>query len=286
MATHAEKTQNLLHAQLEIRKLSKATQLGEFIRNYFGSQIENRLDITVIGHKNLEQLRGSGAFVVVGPHNGHLDTPLLRIAVEEEYKKLLFYVAAADYWDKAVRSENDSAQNYFRNTILTYLRRVLSPVVARIFPIDRFNSEQSDYDLEQIAQRALNGELAVLFPEGTRSRDGNTPMSQRKFKSGIGQLILLTEGAVPIIPIYLEGNEKLMPPNTNWPELQKNGIPHRVTVHIGEPIDTFSLITKSLADMDAREIRSFRRMTADMIHGYFVGKHEDLNDKKGEVESY
>lgn len=275
MASKGEISSRKPSDELETRRLTKATKMGEVIRNAVGAHIEHRLAVTVLGHENLEKLHGSGAIVVVAPHNGHIDTPLVRMAFEDTYKKLLFFVAAADYWEKAVHKENDTFKVRFKNTLFTYMRRLFSPGVARIFPIDRFNPAQASYDLEQIAEKVLAGEFAVLFPEGTRSRDANKPISEREFKSGLGLLVLMTEGKVPIVPVYLEGNEKLMPPHSNKPELQKDGVPHQVTVHIGEPIATSSLVQKPPTEMENQEIRAFRRMATDMVHGYFVGMYED-----------
>ena len=88
---------------------------------------------------------------------------------------------------------------------------------------------------------------------------------------------MMTEGKVPILPVYLEGNEKLLPAHKKWPEFQEDGIPHTVTVHIGEPIDTSSLVEKSLLEMEDPEIRAKRRMITNLVFGYFTGMFFDIN---------
>jgi 1-acyl-sn-glycerol-3-phosphate acyltransferase len=64
----------------------------------------------------------------------------------------------------------------------------------------------------------------ILFPEGGRSRDG----AIQSFKAGIGMLIAGTD--VPIVPCYLDGCDRAMPPGRK--------IPHRshIHLHVGEAI--------------------------------------------------
>ena len=268
---------NTERSHLETRAFKKASKLGEFIRERTTAYLENNITIHVEGQKNLEKLGDSGAIVVIAPHNGHPDSPLVRAAFEEQYRKHLFLIGAADYWDKAVFAEDDSLGKRIKKTLTVACMKRLGPAFVRIFPIDRFNSEQSYYDLAQIAQLVLDGEYAAILPEGTRNRNVETPMTEREFKTGLGLLVMMTEGKVPILPVYLEGNEKLLPAHKKWPEFQEDGIPHTVTVHIGEPIDTSSLVEKSLLEMEDPEIRAKRRMITNLVFGYFTGMFFDIN---------
>lgn len=254
------------HAQLKERHLKPATLGGEFIRNQVGRLI-NRADLTVEGLQNVEDIEG-GAIIVVAPHNGHVDTALVRMAFDQEFRKLMFAVAAGDYWERIGWKQ-------------------LANSVARIIPICRKGGGQTRYDLEQIAQLVTAGERVIIFPEGTRSRDPSKPMSKRRFKAGLGLLVLMTEGKVPIIPVYLSGNEKLMLPGSTLPQFRKNGQPHSVTVKIGKPIDLSSYIKEPITEMSGSEITKQRKMITGWVHEYFKVEEEPATKPdNGEVEPY
>jgi 1-acyl-sn-glycerol-3-phosphate acyltransferase len=64
----------------------------------------------------------------------------------------------------------------------------------------------------------------ILFPEGTRSRDG----SLLPFKPGLGMLTAGT--AVPVIPCYLHGAYQAFPPTARWPR------PGKIRLSVGHPL--------------------------------------------------
>ena len=66
--------------------------------------------------------------------------------------------------------------------------------------------------------------IYVLFPEGTRSRDGR----MAPFKPGIG--MLLAQSNVPVVPCRLSGTFEALPPQRSLPR------PRRVRLNIGPPI--------------------------------------------------
>jgi len=64
----------------------------------------------------------------------------------------------------------------------------------------------------------------ILFPEGTRSRDG----SLQPFKAGLGMLTAGT--AVPVVPCYLDGAFQAFPPTARWPR------PRKIRLKVGRPL--------------------------------------------------
>jgi len=56
-----------------------------------------------------------------------------------------------------------------------------------------------------------NGEPVLIFPEGTRSRTGQI----QDFKPGIG--LIAAESGVPIVPVYIQGAFRAMPPGAPFP---------------------------------------------------------------------
>jgi 1-acyl-sn-glycerol-3-phosphate acyltransferase len=73
--------------------------------------------------------------------------------------------------------------------------------------------------------RLIDGRsIYILFPEGTRSRDG----TMHRFKAGIGRLVAGTE--VPVVPCHIAGGFAALPPHRTLPR------PRRLTLTIGTPL--------------------------------------------------
>jgi 1-acyl-sn-glycerol-3-phosphate acyltransferase len=100
---------------------------------------------------------------------------------------------------------------------------------GRFIFIDRHNAAAARRTIDHAAQRIREGTSVLLFPEGTRSRDGQL----QPFKKG-GFHLAMDAGA-PIVPVALRGTRELMPRGS----LRLK--PGRVSVIIGEPISTEGL---------------------------------------------
>ncbi len=96
-------------------------------------------------------------------------------------------------------------------------------------PIDRAKRRQAFSAYERAAAAIRGGKSAVVFAEGTRSRDG----SLQPFKKG--PFVLAIAAQVPVVPVYIAGTHGLLP---------KGGfVPRRgeVVVRVGAPIPTAGL---------------------------------------------
>jgi 1-acyl-sn-glycerol-3-phosphate acyltransferase len=100
---------------------------------------------------------------------------------------------------------------------------------GRFIFIDRGNALAARRSIDRAKERIRAGASVLLFPEGTRSRDG----ALQPFKKG-GFHLAIDAGA-PIVPIALKGTRELMPRGSVWLR------PGRVQVIIGEPIPTDGL---------------------------------------------
>jgi 1-acyl-sn-glycerol-3-phosphate acyltransferase len=104
---------------------------------------------------------------------------------------------------------------------------------AGYISIDRSNRKSSFHSLKKAADTIRNGASVMIFPEGTRSRDGNI----RPFKKG--GFILAVDSGAPIVPVILHGT---------WHIMSRNGLmirPGTVTMEIEEPIETGSFSRKT-----------------------------------------
>lgn len=91
--------------------------------------------------------------------------------------------------------------------------------------LDRKNPRQALKDMDLAAERIREGLSLIIFPEGTRSIDGNL----LPFKKGVFSLAM--KAGVPIVPIGIKGTALLQPEGYNVPV--KKGA---VTITAGEPI--------------------------------------------------
>lgn len=92
-------------------------------------------------------------------------------------------------------------------------------------PVDRDDRSTARETFQLSLERLRSGRSLVIFPEETRSTDGEL----LPFKPG-GFLLALKSGR-PIVPVGLRGTLEIRPKN-------RMGIrPHRVHIALGEPID-------------------------------------------------
>jgi 1-acyl-sn-glycerol-3-phosphate acyltransferase len=92
--------------------------------------------------------------------------------------------------------------------------------------IDRTNRESAFKSIDEVAAKMKNGVSVMIFPEGTRSQDGDL----KPFKKG-GFVMAVDTGA-PIVPVILRGTRSIMAKGS-W---RIN--PGKVTLSIEKPIDT------------------------------------------------
>ena len=103
-------------------------------------------------------------------------------------------------------------------------------ITGHIF-IDRSNRRKAVTSLRAAALKIKSGKNVIMFPEGTRSKNGKLA----SFKSGAFHLAI--DAGVNIIPIHVEGTHEI------WPATSNKITPGNVIVKVGSPIDT-SLYTK------------------------------------------
>ena len=91
--------------------------------------------------------------------------------------------------------------------------------------VERRNAKASMDSLHEIEKQLTNGVCTVIFPEGTRSLNGEIG----RFKRGAFQIAL--DLGLPVIPLSLSGCFEVLPKGK--PFVTR----HPVHMHIGQPID-------------------------------------------------
>lgn len=79
---------------------------------------------------------------------------------------------------------------------------------AGFIRINRSNRSEAIRSLTQAAESIRGGRPVILFPEGTRSRDGRL----QPFKKGAFHLATLA--GVPVVPVAIRGTFEIMPPGS------------------------------------------------------------------------
>lgn len=120
---------------------------------------------------------------------------------------------------------------------------------GRFIFIDRQNAASARRTVAEASRRIRSGQSVVIFPEGTRTRDGRL----LPFKKGGFHLAM--DSGVDIVPVAIKGSREIMPRGA---ALIRAG---RVTVEVGEPIATAGLKN---GDRDAL-IAKVRGRVAEML---------------------
>lgn len=107
-------------------------------------------------------------------------------------------------------------------------------------PVDREHGRAALKSLDEAAARIAAGAAVVVFPEGTRSRDG----CLQEFKSG--GMVLAIKAQVPVVPVAILGSRAVLPRGSL---LARSGT---ITVRIGEPIPTTGLLLRHKQKLSER----------------------------------
>jgi 1-acyl-sn-glycerol-3-phosphate acyltransferase len=167
----------------------------------------------VAGRECLDDL--SGPVVFVANHNSHMDTPVILRALPGRWRRRTAVAAATDYfYDKR--------------------RKALSASLAfGTVPLDRSSGAGVGPGQTAHLDRLLrDGGSLLVFPEGTRSRDG------RVGRLRAGAALLAAEHHLPIVPIYMSGTGEAMPRGHRWMVFKagRPGPRHAIEIRFGNPI--------------------------------------------------
>ena len=138
----------------------------------------SRIDVTVSGLSNLDPSR---SFIYMSNHQSNFDIPVLLACLPVQFR----WLAKAELFKIPIFGGGMRAAGYIS--------------------IDRFNRESAFESISVAAKKIKEGASVMIFPEGTRSIDGNI----RAFKKG--GFVLAVDSGVPIIPIILQGTRSIMP---------------------------------------------------------------------------
>jgi 1-acyl-sn-glycerol-3-phosphate acyltransferase len=168
--------------------------------------------LTVIGAHHLP---AAPPFLLIANHASHLDAVVLADCLPMRLADRVFPLAAGDHFFAHVP------------------RAAFTAIVLNALPLARRGARPKQ--LGALRRRLTeDGCVYILFPEGTRARDG----VMAPFRPGLGRLVAGT--AVPVVPSFIEGAYAALPASARLPRH------HPITVRIGQAM-TFAAVSDDKA---------------------------------------
>ena len=189
------------------KSLRREAGLGEFVAGHLWwlamrAWLRTRQHLRVEGR---ERIPAAAPFVLVANHTSHLDALVLGAAVPGRLRASVFPIAAGD--------------TFFETPVTAALAATL------LNALPMWRRKCGPHAMEELRGRLIGEPCGyILFPEGTRSRDG----ALQRFKPGVGMIVAGTP--VPVLPCRITGAFEA------WPADRKRPRGGRVTVRIGEPL--------------------------------------------------
>ena len=176
----------------------------------------------------------TGPVLVVSNHQSHFDPPLIGAGCS--------------------RRMNYLARKTLFHSPLGWLIRLLDAI-----PIDRDGLGLNG--IKEALRRLKRGEMVLIFPEGTRSRDGRVA----PFRPGF--TVLAARCKAWILPVAIDGAFEA------WPRSQTLPGPGRIHIYYGEPIPP-----EEVAGRDERELLAEVERRVGQCHAMLL-KHQQFAGK-------
>ena len=183
------------------------------LRFGLGPMMDFYLRRRAVGHEVFDEL--TPPVIFVANHSSHLDTPTILRAIPRKWMNRTAVAAAADYFYKSRWKASGVALLF--NTV----------------PLGRNGGGLGNGATDHVDKIIAQGWNLLMFPEGTRSRDGDIG----KVRSGAA--VIAAQHGIDVVPIYVSGTHDAMPPGQNWPKRKPGKLlsrRHKVEVRFGRPI--------------------------------------------------
>jgi len=188
---------------------------------------------------NAERVPESGPVIIASNHASFLDPPLVGSCLHRSISYL-------------------ARDTLFRFPVVGWLLRKWESV-----PVDREGGGAAG--LKAILDRLLAGGGIILFPEGTRTRDGKLQPA----RSGIGLVVI--KSTAPVVPVRVFGTYEAFGKHVRLP------LPHQLTVKFGKPMD-FVALRKEATNCSKARLKQVYQQVADEIMAA-IGKLQPCEDK-------
>lgn len=170
-------------------------------------------NITVVGKENIPTAKGG--YIIASNHVSNNDPPVVGITFKGKYT----FMAKEELFQK--------------NPIFTWLITKLGA-----FPVKR-GAKDGANAIAKALESLKQGRIFVIFPEGTRSKDGTLGRA----KSGV--TLIAAQAKAPVVPVFIKYGRK---------KFRRN-----ILVSVGEmiPAETF--------DVDLEDKRSLKQLSSTIM---------------------
>ena len=167
-----------------------------------------------------------GPVILAANHASFLDPPLVGSGLKRDINYL-------------------ARKSLFRYPVLGWILRAVNAV-----PVDRDGGGAAG--LKAIMERLHRGGAIILFPEGTRTLNGELQPA----RSGVGLTVIKSEA--PVVPVRVFGTFEAWSKGVKFPR------PHRVAVKYGEPMH-FAKLRAEARDCPKGRLKEIYQEVADEI---------------------
>ncbi|NOZ25535.1 MAG: 1-acyl-sn-glycerol-3-phosphate acyltransferase [Nitrospirae bacterium] len=148
--------------------------------------------------RGAENIPAEGGVIIAANHMSHLDPPLIGVCI----KRRAVFMAKS---------------SLFHVPVIGWFVRRFS------IPVDRGTARPST--IKEAVRRLKEGGLVVMFPEGTRSREGDVGGGKR------GVAMVAAMARAKVVPALIEGTEKALPAGAAFLR------PTKIRVTFGRPLE-------------------------------------------------
>jgi 1-acyl-sn-glycerol-3-phosphate acyltransferase len=192
--------------------MSQRSLLNRFWYEFLRLIVKNiAVSVFHVRYSGVKNIPSQGGVLVVSNHQSHFDPPLIGLGSSRR----LNYLAR---------------DTLFRYAPFRWLIKSLDAI-----PIDREGIGLAG--IKQSLKRLKQGEIVLIFPEGTRTPDGQI----KTFRPGFTSLAVRSRAA--ILPAAIEGAYQCWPKSRLFPR------PGKIYVCYGQPI-----LPREYEDMDERDL--------------------------------
>jgi 1-acyl-sn-glycerol-3-phosphate acyltransferase len=168
------------------------------------------ITLEVAGEENIP---ADGPVIFMGNHQGNFDIMALTLAIPRRFSWI-------------------AKEELFRVPLFGGAMRR-----AGYIPLDRSDGRRALKSMDAAAAQIRNGSSVVVFPEGTRTIDGNLLPFKR------GGFLLAAKAGVPIVPLTINGSMKINPRN------RLELYPGIISIRFAEPVMTAAVKGKDKQEL-------------------------------------
>src|SRR3989338_1225715 len=157
--------------------------------------LANVYKLWLIKAQGLENLPKDRPFIIAANHSSYYDSMLLHCIIIPKIDKKIHALVNSSYWNYPIA------------------RKLLN--IGECIPVSVVKNKNLKNQNEDVFKKAVEylkkGEIIQIFPEGTRSIDGEL----KKAYTGIAKICLYSN--VPVLPVGIIGSYKVLPKGKFFP---------------------------------------------------------------------